>query len=272
MFSDSQIDSSGILTRSELLHKLKNSFTGNTGVDKTGQVRPLTFGMVGYPNVGKSSTINALLKCNKVSVSATPGKTKHFQTHYLDSGLLLMDCPGLVFPNFVSTKAEMLCSGILPVDQLRDPVPPATLIAQRIPRSALESTYGLHIVRPCEEEDPERPATGYELLHAFGNARGFMTSHGLPEVQKSARILIKDYIKGKLLYCHPPPGVPNEVFNPHLFSAVSSGEKTVLPANENTALLFSTSGSITKDKYNYQSLAKAAGLMGDTRFWGVNIF
>jgi hypothetical protein len=31
MFSDSQIDSSGILTRSELLHKLKNSFTGNTG-------------------------------------------------------------------------------------------------------------------------------------------------------------------------------------------------------------------------------------------------
>lgn len=39
----------------------------------------VTIGLVGYPNVGKSSTINALLIEKKVSVSATPGKTKHFQ-------------------------------------------------------------------------------------------------------------------------------------------------------------------------------------------------
>jgi large subunit GTPase 1 len=38
-----------------------------------------TVGMVGYPNVGKSSTINAILKTKKVPVSATPGRTKHFQ-------------------------------------------------------------------------------------------------------------------------------------------------------------------------------------------------
>ena len=36
-------------------------------------------GMVGFPNVGKSSTINALLGNKKTSVSSTPGKTKHFQ-------------------------------------------------------------------------------------------------------------------------------------------------------------------------------------------------
>ena len=34
---------------------------------------------IGYPNVGKSSTINAILKMKKVPVSATPGRTKHFQ-------------------------------------------------------------------------------------------------------------------------------------------------------------------------------------------------
>ncbi len=39
----------------------------------------LTVGFLGYPNVGKSSTLNALCGAKKVSVSATPGKTKHYQ-------------------------------------------------------------------------------------------------------------------------------------------------------------------------------------------------
>lgn len=38
-----------------------------------------TIGLVGYPNVGKSSTINALMGEKKVAVASTPGKTKHFQ-------------------------------------------------------------------------------------------------------------------------------------------------------------------------------------------------
>lgn len=66
-------------------------------------------GMVGYPNVGKSSLINVLVGATplshgsvRVSVGATPGKTKHFQTLVLSSSLMLCDCPGLVFPSFVS--------------------------------------------------------------------------------------------------------------------------------------------------------------------------
>ena len=62
----------------------------------------LMVGLVGYPNVGKSSTINALLGSKKVSVSATPGKTKHFQTLPFSNKVTLCDCPGLVFPQFLS--------------------------------------------------------------------------------------------------------------------------------------------------------------------------
>jgi large subunit GTPase 1 len=40
--------------------------------------------MIGYPNVGKSSTINRIIGAKKTSVSATPGKTKHFQTLVVD--------------------------------------------------------------------------------------------------------------------------------------------------------------------------------------------
>ncbi len=79
--------------------------------------------------MGKSSTINAILQMKKVPVSATPGRTKHFQTLYVDKTTLLCDCPGLVMPTFVSTKAEMVVSGILPIDQMRDYVPPISLIS-----------------------------------------------------------------------------------------------------------------------------------------------
>lgn len=51
-------------------------------------------------------------------MSATPGKTKHFQTLLLDDDLMLCDCPGLVLPSFVCTKADMIVHGILPIDQV----------------------------------------------------------------------------------------------------------------------------------------------------------
>lgn len=51
-------------------------------------------GLVGYPNVGKSSTINALFGSKKTAVAPTPGKTKHFQTLFISNTLCLCDCPG----------------------------------------------------------------------------------------------------------------------------------------------------------------------------------
>ena len=60
--------------------------------------KPVMAGFIGYPNVGKSSTINVLWESKKVNVSATPGKTKHFQTLILpdERRVMLCDCPGLV--------------------------------------------------------------------------------------------------------------------------------------------------------------------------------
>ena len=38
----------------------------------------------------------------------------------LSDTIMLCDCPGLVFPSFVNSKAEMYCCGVLPISQLRD--------------------------------------------------------------------------------------------------------------------------------------------------------
>ncbi|KAH7386899.1 hypothetical protein DE146DRAFT_620517 [Phaeosphaeria sp. MPI-PUGE-AT-0046c] len=174
-----------------------------------GEPRKTSIGLVGYPNVGKSSTINALIGAKKVSVSATPGKTKHFQTIHLSEKVVLCDCPGLVFPNFATTKGELVCAGVLPIDQLREFTGPAGLVAQRIPQPFLEALYGMKMhIRPQEEGGTGVP-TSEELLRAYATARGFSTQGlGQPDESRAARYVLKDYVKGKLLFCHPPPVNP----------------------------------------------------------------
>ena len=138
----------------------------HTGYDP-GHPEKVVVGLVGYPNVGKSSTINALTGAKKVSVSSTPGKTKHFQTVHLSDRMILCDCPGLVFPNFASTKADLVVNGILPIDQLREHTGPSALVAERIPKEYLESVYGITIVIKSQEEGGSGTPTAEELLVAY---------------------------------------------------------------------------------------------------------
>nr|CAD7586921.1 unnamed protein product [Timema genevievae] len=90
----------------------------------------LTIGCVGQPNVGKSSLMNAIMGKKVVSVSKTPGHTKHFQTIHLTSTVRLCDCPGLVFPSKVPKTIQVLM-GSFPIAQLRDPYSAIRYLAER---------------------------------------------------------------------------------------------------------------------------------------------
>ncbi|CAN7993764.1 unnamed protein product, partial [Ixodes hexagonus] len=92
----------------------------------------LTLGFVGHPNVGKSSLLNALMGRKVVSVSRTPGHTKHFQTIFLTDNVRLCDCPGLVFPS-LQPKALQVLTGCFPVAQLREPYSAIEFLAKRLP-------------------------------------------------------------------------------------------------------------------------------------------
>lgn len=189
-------------------------YDGSEAGGGDGRPPALMVGMVGYPNVGKSSTINALLGATasahssyRVAVAATPGKTKHFQTLPLTDTLTLVDCPGLVFPSFVSTREEMVCNGVLPIDQLRDYAAPIRLVCARVARGVFEGAYGIKLPAPEPPQDPRRQPTPLELLDSFCTARGLMgATHAGCDHPRGSRILLRDYTEGRLLYAHPPPG------------------------------------------------------------------
>jgi large subunit GTPase 1 len=157
--------------RSNLLLSLSKEFLDSSGNAPS----KVIVGLVGYPNVGKSSTINSLLGEKKVSVSSTPGKTKHFQTIELSDSIMLCDCPGLVFPQFASTKADLVCDGVLPIDQLREHTGPVTLVTNRLPKEILEATYGLTIRTVGIEEGGDDSVNSEGLLVAYASKSSSIT-------------------------------------------------------------------------------------------------
>lgn len=211
-----------VLTREQLLETML-AFARKQNCQPDPKTSRIQFGMVGFPNVGKSSVINVLVGSSKhahgvvrVGVAAQPGKTKHFQTLNLPDTdeMMLCDCPGLVFPSFVSNTADLIAAGVYPIAQMRDHWPVVNLICKRIPREILNAQYGIHIPVPTHQDLKERgltevpPPTGEEFLTVLCHSRGMLAaSSGNPDFTKAARLVIKDYAAGKLLYCHPPPNI-----------------------------------------------------------------
>ena len=172
--------------------------------------RLATVGMIGYPNVGKSSCVNALRGATRhgvgarAGVSATPGKTKHLQTLRV-AGMELCDCPGLVFPSLVANgAAELVCSGVVPLARARDPVGASDLVFRRVPAALFDAVYGTDLALTIAQG----AVTAGDLLDAFCRRRDYKTAgSGQPDRARAARDIVKDYVDGTLLFCHPPPDV-----------------------------------------------------------------
>lgn len=116
-----------------------------TGEEKK-RVNPFVVGMVGFPNVGKSSAINAICGKKQVGVDSKPGKTKNLQTVLLSKEITLCDCPGLVFPSLVSSKTEMICNGVISVEtSIMEFINPIRFILDKTPIELLERIYKIPI-------------------------------------------------------------------------------------------------------------------------------
>lgn len=159
-----------------------------------GQVgRPIRAMVVGVPNVGKSTFINKVAKRKSAKASDRPGVTRGRQWVGVDSGLELLDTPGILWPKFEdeTTGLHLAFTGAVK-DEITDMEALACalleLLRDRYPK-ALRERYKL------EELDGLR---GWELLEQGARKRGMLISGGEVDTERMAKVLLDEFRGGKL--------------------------------------------------------------------------
>ena len=173
--------------KKKLMEKLK-AFSEN---------KRITVGVIGYPDVGKSNLINYLTGKRKVKVEFTPGSTKGQQYIRLSYNILLIDTPG-VYRKYETQDSLALKFAYSP-DRLEDPIPVAVQIIERYidnKDSSFLFFYGITSIEIADklisEGDPVK------ILEEIGRKRGLLVKRGEVNLPEAAKVIIRDYQKGKL--------------------------------------------------------------------------
>lgn len=159
-----------------------------------GQVgRPVHVMVVGVPNVGKSTFINKVAKRKSAKAGDRPGVTRGKQWVNVDSGLDLLDTPGILWPKFEDQTVGMhlaftgaVKDEVVDIEELAAAL--LELLRDRYPDS-LRERYKL---------EPAADAKGWKLLEQAARKRGMLISGGEVDSERMARVLLDEFRGGKL--------------------------------------------------------------------------
>lgn len=155
--------------------------------DKIGRDRA-KIGIVGYPNVGKSSIINCLAYGARAPVSSVAGTTKGPQ-FVKAGGLKIIDSPGIVPVEDDEAKLGIL-SAKNP-EKLRNP----ELVADKIIRLILDNDR--KILEDFYKIKTEK-MDNYEIMLMIGRHKGMLKKGGIVDERKTAIAIVRDWQTGKL--------------------------------------------------------------------------
>ena len=158
-----------------------------------GMKRSIRIMIVGIPNVGKSTFINQISGRKGAKAENRPGVTRGKQWVTVDSSLLLLDTPGILWPKFEDPNVGLALAftgavkeDVIDIEELACRL--MELLQMRYPE-ALRDRYNIEL----EEETP-----GYALLEAAGKKRGYLLSRGEINTERMAKVLLDEYRGGKL--------------------------------------------------------------------------
>eukprot|EP00056_Hartaetosiga_gracilis_P000860 m.40923 g.40923 ORF g.40923 m.40923 type:complete len:486 (+) comp10389_c1_seq1:150-1607(+) len=153
----------------------------------------ITVGVVGYPNVGKSSIINSLMRRKSLHVGQRPGITRHSQIVELEDNISLFDSPGIVFSS-KSDLSSLVLRNCISMESLQDPARVIERLLRRCDVSQIMEFYGL----------PSFDST-VEFLQLLAKRMGKLKKGGIPNIDASANQVLRDFHTGKISYYTRPP-------------------------------------------------------------------
>lgn len=153
--------------------------------------RKLKAMIVGIPNVGKSSLINALAGSNRAKVENRPGVTLTKQWITTKVGIDLLDMPGVLWPKFedriVGENLAIIGAikdDVLDIEQL------AVLLVGRLRKIAPEKLSERYKLGDMAQYDD---IPDHELFEIIGRKRGFLVSGGEVDWERSANMLLDEF-------------------------------------------------------------------------------
>ena len=153
--------------------------------------RKLKAMIVGIPNVGKTSLINALAGSNRAKVENRPGVTLTKQWITTKVGIDLLDMPGVLWPKFEDriVGENLAITGaikddVLDIEQL------AVLLVGRLRKIAPDKLSERYKLGDMAQYDD---IPDHELFEIIGRKRGFLVSGGEVDWERSANMLLDEF-------------------------------------------------------------------------------
>ncbi len=154
--------------------------------------KPLRLMIMGIPNVGKSTLMNALLKRRVAKVGDEPAVTKVQQKIYLDKNTALIDTPGLLWPKIAmpSDGLALAASHAIGANALIEEEVAEWLATELLARypQLLTARYGFKL----EGMD------GIAVVEGLAQKRGYRSRGGDWDYEKASHMLLQDYRTGAL--------------------------------------------------------------------------
>lgn len=246
----------GATNKSTFNKKLTQSATANALMDalktyanNSKLKRSIVVGVIGYPNVGKSSVINSLLSHRGGTSKACPvgnqaGVTTSLREVKVDNKLKILDSPGICFPgenrsmSKVEQEAELALLNALPPKYEIDPYPAILKLVKRIAGSdeMTENFKKFYELPPIPSGDPET-FTKHFLIHV-ARKRGRLGKGGVPNLSSAGISVLNDWRDGKILGWVLPKASKNNTIEPSVQeSTISSGAQPAPAKSEQTTIV-----------------------------------
>ncbi|KAM7538322.1 hypothetical protein Aperf_G00000067702 [Anoplocephala perfoliata] len=153
----------------------------------------LVVGLVGLPNTGKSAVINTLV-CRKVATSScVPGFTRECQVYKIDNKFKIIDSPGVVLSKSID-PCELVLRNCTKPESIESLEPAVDSILSWCPKRQIMIRYAIS----------EYGSTA-DFLCKLAQRMGKLRKGGAPDVKSAARVLLNDWVTGRLMHYTLPP-------------------------------------------------------------------